>query len=123
MEDQELIKRIAMKDHAAFGSLVEQYQAAVLRICYRILGNQQDAEDVVQEVFIKVYKKAKRFRGKSKISTWLFRIAVNLAIDFRRRQKWNHYLDVLTLSENKSDDIPNIFMTAEKVNQKRKLSL
>ncbi|UCF78058.1 MAG: sigma-70 family RNA polymerase sigma factor [Candidatus Eiseniibacteriota bacterium] len=104
MNDQELIHRIAEKDHAAFKSLVERYQLTVLKTCYRILGSRQDAEDVAQEVFLRVFQGAKRFRGESAVSTWLYRIAVNLSLNHRRKHKWNRYLDVLALSDARKED-------------------
>ncbi len=98
MKEQELVKRIALNDHAAFKLLVESYQSRIINTCNRILGNQQDAEDVTQEVFLQVFQKAKDFRGESAVSTWLYRIAVNLCLNYRRKQKWARYLDVLTFS-------------------------
>ncbi len=94
MNDNELIKKIAAKDHTAFKTLVERYQTLVISTCYSLLGNRQDAEDVAQEVFIKVYQEAKGFRGESKISTWLYRIAVNLSLNWRRKRKWDRFLDI-----------------------------
>jgi RNA polymerase sigma-70 factor (ECF subfamily) len=104
VSEHELIKGIALNDHAAFKALVELYQSRILNTCHRILGNQQDAEDVAQEVFVKVFEKAGSFRSESAVSTWLYRIAVNLSLNYRRRQKWSRYLDVLTLSETAEED-------------------
>ncbi len=75
INDNDLIQKIAVKDHVAFKTLVDRYQALVIKTCYSLLGNKQDAEDVAQEVFAKVYKKAKSFHALSKISTCLYRIA------------------------------------------------
>lgn len=94
MNENQLIQRIAAGNHPAFKTLVDRYQALVINTCYSILGNRQDAEDVAQEVFIKVYQEAKGFRGESKISTWLYRIAVNLSLNLRRKRKWDRFLDV-----------------------------
>lgn len=103
MDDQILLRKVAARDHAAFRSLVEQYQSLVLRTCYRILGNQEDAEDVAQEVFLTMYQKAKTIRGESRISTWLYRVAVNQSLNHRRKGKWNRYIDFFTSSKNKSE--------------------
>jgi RNA polymerase sigma-70 factor (ECF subfamily) len=100
LNEEKLIDRIAQKDHAAFKALVESYQSLVLNTCYRILGNRQDAEDVAQDVFVKVFEKAASFRGEASPSTWMYRIAVNLSLNFRRKQKLNRYLDILTLSDS-----------------------
>jgi len=104
LDEQELIQRIVAKDDAAFRTLVELYQSSVLSACYRILGNQQDAEDVAQDVFVMVYRKAESFRGESGLSTWLYRIAVNLSLNRLRRRKWDRLFGILTLSEAESEE-------------------
>lgn len=109
MNDNELIQKIAARDPMAFKTLVDRYQALVINTCYNLLGNRQDAEDVAQEVFIKVYQKAKEFRAESKISTWLYRIAVNLSLNYLRRQKWDYYLDILMFSREKGREAVNVF--------------
>ena len=96
MNDKELIQKIAAKDHAAFKALVERYQALVINTCYNLLGNRQDAEDVAQEVFFQVYKSAKRFRQEAKLSTWLYRIAVNRSLNFIRNNKRFRWLESLS---------------------------
>ena len=104
LDEQELIQRIVAKNDAAFRTLVELYQSSVLSACYRILGNQQDAEDVAQDVFVMVYRKAESFRGESGLSTWLYRIAVNLSLNRLRRRKWDRLFGILTLSEAESEE-------------------
>ncbi len=94
MNENQLIQKIAAGNHLAFKTLVDHYQALVVNTCYHLLGNREDAEDLAQEVFIKVYQEAKGFRGESKISTWLYRIAVNLSLNWRRKRKWDRFLDV-----------------------------
>lgn len=87
MNDEELIQKIVERDHLAFKSLVDRYQHLVINTCYNLIGNRQDAEDVAQEVFLQVYKSAQKFRGEAKISTWLYRIAVNRSLNFIRDNK------------------------------------
>jgi RNA polymerase sigma-70 factor (ECF subfamily) len=102
MNDRELIEKIAAKDHGAFKALVDRYQALVINTCYNLLGNRQDAEDVAQEVFFQVYKSAKKFRQEAKISTWLYRIAVNRSLNFvrdNRRFRWPESLSSLLEGE------------------------
>jgi len=70
-----------------FARLVEAYQANIYRLALRMLDNPQDAEDVLQETFLKAYRNLKNFDGRSKLSTWLFRIATNEALMFLRRQR------------------------------------
>ena len=71
-------------DSEAFRALVEQHGRAVFRVAHRMTGNAQDAEDVVQETFLKAYKQLSRFESRANFSTWLHRIAVNCSIDLIR---------------------------------------
>jgi RNA polymerase sigma-70 factor (ECF subfamily) len=96
MNDEELIQKIIDKDHLAFKSLVEQYQHLVINTRYNLIGNRQDAEDVAQEVFFQVYKSAQKFRQEAKLSTWLYRIAVNRSLNFIRDNKRFRWLETLS---------------------------
>ena len=96
MNDKELIRKIAAKDHGAFKELVDRYQSLVANTCCNLLGNRHDAEDVAQEVFLQVYKSAKKFRLEAKLSTWLYRIAVNRSLNFIRDNKRSRWLKSLT---------------------------
>ncbi len=72
----------------AFRTLVEQYSRSVFRVAYRMTGNEHDAEDIVQETFLRAYRQLGGFDGRAKFSTWLTRIAVNCALDhLRARQR------------------------------------
>jgi len=70
-----------------FERLYETYRGRVFSTAYRMLSNRADAEDVTQDVFVKVFKKLGSFRGDSAVSTWIYRIAVNACLDFRRRRR------------------------------------
>lgn len=74
-------------DRAEFSRLVESYSANIYRLALKILNDRQDAEDVLQETFLKAYRHLKNFDGRSKVSTWLYRIATNEALMILRRQK------------------------------------
>jgi len=85
MPDEEgLIARAATGETAAFRQLYERHRTDVARLVYRMLGARSDLEDVVQEVFVQVYKSLKDFRGQSKFSTWLHRVTVNVVLMHRR---------------------------------------
>lgn len=74
-------------DQHAFRLLVERHSSAVFRLAYRMTGNEQDAEDVVQETFLRAYKQLHRFDGRAAFSTWLHRIAANCSLDLLRARK------------------------------------
>jgi RNA polymerase sigma-70 factor (ECF subfamily) len=95
--DLHLIKLIAEGDEKAFEQIVFKYQQAVFNTIYRYTGNQDDVQDLAQEIFIKVWRNAAKFKGKSKFSTWLYRIVVNHCINYQRKKKHKHTsLDELT---------------------------
>ncbi|MCP4180314.1 MAG: RNA polymerase sigma factor [bacterium] len=75
-----------MKDRENFRQLMESYKDKVVNTCYGFLHNREDAEDVAQEVFIEVYLSYHKFRGKSSISTWIYRIAINKSLDVCRKR-------------------------------------
>lgn len=77
--DQQLVIRAQSGEKVAFGLLVTKYQRKLFRLAFRMLGNQAEAEDVVQETFIKAYRALPQFRGDAAFFTWLYRIAVNAA--------------------------------------------
>jgi RNA polymerase sigma-70 factor (ECF subfamily) len=83
--DSDLISRAAAGDPSAFQTLVERHRSMVYRLAYQFAGNHHDAEDIAQEVFIKVYRSLDRFRQDSQLSSWLYRIVMNACIDHRRR--------------------------------------
>ncbi|MFC1641471.1 sigma-70 family RNA polymerase sigma factor [Myxococcota bacterium] len=76
--EQRFIERLLAHDEQAFNQLVEAYQHRIFRLLHRMLGRRDEAEDVAQEVFVQVFKAIGQFRGDSKLSTWLYRIAVNV---------------------------------------------
>ncbi|MBC7875294.1 MAG: RNA polymerase sigma factor [Ferruginibacter sp.] len=87
MNEIELIQGLRNNDETAFKYLVTTYQDRVFNTALAIVQNAQDAEDVAQEVFIKVYRSIHSFKGESKLSTWLYRIATTGALDLLRNRK------------------------------------
>lgn len=87
LSDIELVKNTLSGDRMAYRDLVEKYQQRIYSIAYGVLHNREDALDVCQDVFIKAYRKLEKFRGDSSFYTWLYRIAINMAIDYRRKRK------------------------------------
>jgi RNA polymerase sigma-70 factor (ECF subfamily) len=84
LDEDRLIARAASGETAAFRQLYERHRADVARLVYRMLGPRSDMEDVIQEVFVQVYKSLRDFRGQSKFSTWLHRVTVNVVLMYRR---------------------------------------
>ncbi len=76
--ESSLIARLVARDERAFNELVQAYGRRVSGLVFRMLGNRAEAEDLTQEVFVQVFKAIGSFRGDSKLSTWIYRIAVNL---------------------------------------------
>jgi RNA polymerase sigma-70 factor (ECF subfamily) len=86
-KDEDLVRRAKRSDGKAFGDLVLRYQDKIYRLARRMTETDEDAEDVLQEAFVKAYKSLPKFEGKSKFSTWLYRITVNLALMKLRKKK------------------------------------
>ena len=85
--DGDLVARAQAGDHQAYGALVEQHSRRVFHLAYRITGNEQDAEDVVQETFMKAHRRLDRYESRAGFGSWLFRIATNCALDLLRARK------------------------------------
>ena len=85
--DGPLVRAAQRGDSTALNALFTRHEKSVGSLCYGILGNREDAEDAAQEAFIQALKGIGRFRGDSSFRTWLFRIAVNCCLNFRRRTK------------------------------------
>jgi RNA polymerase sigma-70 factor (ECF subfamily) len=86
--DEALCRRVAAGDEAAFDLLVARHQGRAYRLAWSLLRDAEDARDLSQEAFLRVYRTAATFRGDAKFSTWFYRILVNLCLDHRRRGRW-----------------------------------
>ena len=145
MTEEQIIQGIRQGDEAAFKELVNNYQELVINVCNSFLHNKDDALDVSQDVFIKAYHSIGNFRGQSRISTWLYRIAVNQSLNYirdRKRKNIFSNLDVLFNNpgsdpvENIEDDNDNatqkmerqerkdlLFRAIQKLNKKQRIAL
>ena len=85
LDERELVERAAADDHRAFQVLVQRYQSKAYTVAFGILRNEDEAMDVTQDAFVKVYKALPRFKGQAAFYTWLYRITVNLCIDKKRK--------------------------------------
>lgn len=101
MQDDALIRRAAQKDEQAFEQLMLLHQKAVYNICYRMAGNAEDALDLSQEVFLKLWRTLEQYQFDAAFSTWLYRMTQNACIDFLRRQKRQQHAS-LTVSDDEA---------------------
>ncbi|HVP35575.1 MAG TPA: sigma-70 family RNA polymerase sigma factor [Terriglobales bacterium] len=102
-----IIKKAQGGDQEAFQEIVQRYKVQVAGIAYRMVGDYEDAKDISQMVFVKIYQNLHRFDTTKKLSTWLYRITINASIDFIRKFR-KHKLEVLDniigeLKEKKND--------------------
>ena len=88
MSDEDLCRRVADRDEAAFDQLVERYQGRAYRLAWSVLRDAEEARDVSQEAFIRLFQAAGSFRGRARFSTWFYRLLVNLCLDQRRKTRW-----------------------------------
>jgi RNA polymerase sigma-70 factor, ECF subfamily len=82
-----LVERALSGDKDAFGQITEEHRDALLRLCYKMTGSREEAEDLVQETLLRAYSKFGTFQLRSSIGTWLYRIATNACLDHQRERK------------------------------------
>jgi RNA polymerase sigma-70 factor (ECF subfamily) len=85
--DAAAVEQVLGGDHEAFRVLVDRHSRGLFRLAFRMTGNQQDAEEVVQETFMRAFKSLKDFEARSSAATWLYRIAANQSLDLLKRRK------------------------------------
>jgi len=86
-EGAAVLARARQGDEDAFRALVEQHSRSVFRLAYRMTGNEQDAEDIVQESFLRAYKQLGRFEARANFGTWIYRITANCCVDLMRSRQ------------------------------------
>ncbi len=92
--DAELFSEFTKGDTAAFNEIVSRYQGRLLNFVYHFTGDRETAQDIVQETFLRVYRKRKEYRATANLSTWIFTIAGNLAkSELRHRKRW-HFVPI-----------------------------
>jgi RNA polymerase sigma-70 factor (ECF subfamily) len=94
------VKAIKARDRTELGRMVDRFSPGIFRLALRMLGNEQDAEDILQETFIKALKSLDGFEERSTLSTWLYRIAMNEALMALRK----HRIPTVSIDEEKDDD-------------------
>jgi RNA polymerase sigma-70 factor (ECF subfamily) len=109
ISDDDYIKRVLSGDSRAFSCLVDRHKAMVFTISMRITEHREDAEEVAQDVFLKMYQALHTFKGSSKFSTWLYSIAYNMAISHVRKSKPN-YIPLSDVEYKMPDEEENIIV-------------
>ncbi|MBI5476728.1 MAG: sigma-70 family RNA polymerase sigma factor [Ignavibacteriales bacterium] len=121
MQEKELIRKILSGDRAAYKEFFDKYNSMVFNVCCRMLGNRHEGEDLTQEVFINAFKSISQFRSDSKITTWLYRIAVNLCLNHQhklKRMKWIT-LDFFSSDESRNPDSLTDYSSPDKIIEKK----
>ena len=109
MEEKDLIEKLKSKDEEAFRYFVDQYKKLVFNTSISIIQNSEDADDLSQEVFIQIFKSIEGFKGKSSLSTWIYRITISKSLEYvryKKRKKRFTYLMNLFREDGSTIDIP-----------------
>ena len=101
ISDAAVVAQVLAGDKEAFRLLVDRHTRSIYSVAYRMTGNQEDAEEILQETFLRAYKSLRNFELRSSFSTWLYRIAVNRSLDFLKAKKMT---DAYQISEGPGDE-------------------
>ncbi|MFQ5695104.1 MAG: RNA polymerase sigma factor [Terriglobia bacterium] len=103
VEERVLIKQAQRGDRAAFDQLVRRYEAQVLRLTLQVIRSEEEARDLYQESFLKVYRSLDRFRFESRFSTWLYRVVINVCLDHLRRVRNRREVQAPVVEEGQTE--------------------
>jgi len=122
-QEEILIVRAKTGDIESFEELIQNHQQKAFNIAYRMLGNLEDANDVTQEAFLRVYRSIDKFKGNSSFSTWLYSIVNNVCIDFIRKHKKTKviYIDDNQYQEGYQKEIPDRKNAPEDLLEKKEI--
>lgn len=129
--DEILIRRVALfKDESAFKEIFDRYVERVFGLIYRYTGSYPETEELTQDVFLKIFNKANTFKGHSKLSTWIYRITVNVCKNYKRKKKPEIFsIEEITNSQTEGfklkDEImmPDFTTPKEILDRKRKIAI
>jgi RNA polymerase sigma-70 factor (family 1) len=119
MNDTDLMLRLKNGDETAFRKIVETHQDYIYRLTFRYLGNQQDAEETTQDVFIRLYQSRNSYKPRAKLSTYLYRIAINLSLNRIRDRKRRAWISLESLKKKEQE----ILFSKEDQNPDRMMDL
>ena len=117
-EDQKLINAVSNGDTRAYGELVDRYKDLVYTLAYRMLKHREEAEEVAQDTFIKIFKSLDKFKGDSKFSTWIYRVAYNTCLD--RIKKNKKYINDVEINEFTEHQVKTIDSALDQMEVKEK---
>ena len=112
IDDRTLVAQASRGDLAAYDQLVRRYQTRIYSLAYNMTGNKEDAEDMVQDVFVKAFSYLKSFRGTSSFYTWIYRIAINRTINFLKRRKKKQAVSLNDVDEGVERDPAYVELSA-----------
>lgn len=125
-KQKELILRLKQGERSAFDELVEIYKMKGFAIAFNMVGNVEDAKDILQETFIKIYTNIKYFQEKSQFSTWFYRIVVNCSLDFLRKRKRISHIFVESIideeGKEKEPEVPDTSYEPARIAMRNELS-
>jgi RNA polymerase sigma-70 factor, ECF subfamily len=118
LTDAEVMLRVKAGDDSAFDYLVQKYRRPMVSFMYRMAHNAAAAEDLAQEVFLRVYRSREKYEASAKFSTWLYRIATNLAVNYARDTRHERPENTVSIDEPDQDtgltvDVPDASLSAE----------
>ncbi len=108
--DETLMRQLQRGNPTAFETLVNRWEKPLLNYCYQMVNNMELAEDCRQEVFLRIYKSAKTFRGRSQFSTWLYRIATNFCLNTLAKQQRRNETPIAAYQDSASEGFDDRFI-------------
>ena len=105
MDSKDFISELKKGKNEAYDKLVDMYSQKIYYLCLKMLGNPSDAEDAVQTTFLKIYKGIKNFEGRSGLSTWIYKIAMNTCNDILRKRKTNFMVPLIAENGENEENI------------------
>lgn len=122
-EDLSIIDRFKKGDDAAFEDLVHKHQDRICNLCRHMLGNVHDAEDAAQDTFIKAYQNLRNFKPESSLYTWMYRIAVNTCLDYKKRLFWESFFKKSDEGEEFVDEPLSDWPSPERLYESKQIGL
>lgn len=123
LSDNELVEIVRRENQERYAQIMERYQTRLFVYIYRLVGNKEEAEDLLQDVFVKVYKNLNSYDTSRKFSSWIYRIAHNEAVNFIKRKSLRRFISLETITSTKDKlDSSSIEDGADKAWAKKEIS-